>query len=600
MRYIDYMNEFTVIDETKAVLLSRMRQRVKQLNAAQIKRERTSIAVVTPKKANTFKLYPKRWIAVLTSIALVATAAPIVYFTIPKNGGTPDNIVENNPGNTPGNTPGDTPGDTTDTYYTLSLDYMKNLKVDVEGVTAYGIRRNLGATQNADTGKAKKTASTFAAKFADEPETPAAEPNYYLYSTNENYEYGNVEYDSKGIQKVTFVKNTEVTEDVYDANGKIIDSNRKMTQEELNGQINKIYTTKEYTFIQFVPILESPEGDSPYSNYYPYKDKNGNIQQESVTVRPKVMTYDENGVAEFDKTDYYSSNLTASFVIDNTTGYIYKIENFHILSFRNGLVQGNDKYYYSISTDKEHNLIFTDVLPNKSVSVQNVFMDKYGWIYVANDKIEDVDDERKIVYTTQGEKYAIDSDRNVYCVGLKITHKIVDGNKEPYENHGILRVSCLYYLYSFSNHKDIIMYDEFVVRNDHVPADNPDSKFRLNISGADTTPRWFDNNYDTIITLSKNKLYYLRVDLHTFPDEKILLTVDKDFIQLSDLTLYEDKNYYMTIGNDRYKIDNVYYHTDTTKTSYYHIVQTVTGVELVELTSKTYTDNVFIFQPINK
>lgn len=56
----------------------------------------------------------------------------------------------------------------------------------------------------------------------------------------------------------------------------------------------------------------------------------------------------------------------------------------------------------------------------------------------------------------------------------------------------------------------------------------------------------------------------------------------------------------MNVGNDRYKIYNVYYRTGTNETTYYRLLKSPNGVELVEITSKSYTDNVFIFQPINK
>lgn len=46
---------------------------------------KTSNGSMANKKPNTFKLYPKRWIAVFTSFLLVVCLAPIVYFSLPNS-----------------------------------------------------------------------------------------------------------------------------------------------------------------------------------------------------------------------------------------------------------------------------------------------------------------------------------------------------------------------------------------------------------------------------------------------------------------------------------------------------------------------------------
>ena len=580
MKYKDYMDLFTVSPEIKSSVFNGIKQREKQIGTQTAENHAESIAP-TPKIKNTFKLHIKRWIAIATSLVLLAVLTPIIYFSVPKNNDRPDDV-----------------------HVSFSLGYMKNLMIDVDGVTAYSIRKNLNSTRSSGAGTVKKSISLLSAELSDRQKgsTSATEPKFYLYSTNENYEYGNVEYDSNGIQKVTFVKNTEIDGDVYDDSGNIIDSNRKITQDEINGQVNKIFTTKEYTYIQFVALVGS-------SGEYPYMNANGNIYYEYVNVRPEGMTYDENGVAEFDMTDYYSSNLTASFVIDNSTGYIYKIENLHIKSFHNGLVVSNNGYYYLISTDENHNLIFTDVLPNKDVSVIDVIMDKYGWLFLVNDRINSVDSERKVLYTTELKKYAFDRDYNVYVwnysdpVGYyRVTHKMVDGKEEPYKNHGFLNLTLLY------DSTNIVLYKDLTVKSVRKSlAYNPDTDCGLFVDSRNPEintywgiSTWFDNNYDMIIAHCNNALYYATVDLNDYVDKKVTLYVEDDFTQFADFKLFGAENYYMSVGNDRYKINNVCYRVSANETAYYRIVRTTTGLELVELTSKSYRDNVFIFQPINK
>lgn len=603
MLYRDYISQFTVGDEAKTTMFNKIQQRTQTVGT-----EGADIPTYTPaastKRGNTLTMHPKRWIAIAASFLLLVVALiPIIYYAVKNNNPVTD--------------------------YSFSLDYMKNLMVDADGVTAYSIRKNIDAPQTVAAVKTEKTISLLAAKLSDDvldsKNTANSQPNYYLYSTNENYEYGNVEYDSKGIQKVTFIKNTEVTEDVYDDNGNLIDSNRKIAQEEIDGQINKMYTTKQFTYIQFVPKVGS-------SGYYSYTDSNGKIKNEYVEIRPDSMVYDEKGVSDFDSGDwnilhnsdgglriwnpnkpaYYSSALSSSFVIDNFTGYIYKIENIAICGFLNGLVVDNNAYVYSVDTDSDHNLVFTDILPNKDVTVYNAVLDNYGWTFVANDVVDSVDSERKVIYTTEN-KYVVDSDRNVYVWSYitgaieHLAQKMIDGEAVTFENKGIIRdIECLrtnYHIIPIGMYEDLNIYGFNMDGLGIYAAYNHEKHCGLGVEYG-TTYRigyhWLNTNYDNIIAMDNGILYYRSVNLADYCDGETILEIEKDFTKLSNLTLYEAEDYYMTVGNDQYKINDVYYHAGLNETKYYHIVRTTTGVELVELTSKSYTDNVFIFQPINK
>ena len=262
---------------------------------------------------------------------------------------------------------------TPQTLTSFQISYMSDLMIDVEQVTAFGIRQDI----DSDSGASVVNVSFVANIVNDNQEQKKPRKNYYLYSTTETYEYGNIEYDENTISKVTFKKNTSINKDVYDKDGNLITSETTIEQKDIDSQINKIYTTKQYTFMQFVARVES-------SGLYNYKDLNGEIKTEYVTLRPDSLTYDEYGVAEFDKTDYFSGNLTASFVLDNSTGYIYKIENFHIKSFKNGLIVDDNGYIYSIKIDSDKNLVFTDIMPNKGVQIKGVAIDADGYIFVCN------------------------------------------------------------------------------------------------------------------------------------------------------------------------------------------------------------------------
>lgn len=549
----------------------------------------------------------------------------------------------------------------------LSLGYMENLMVDVEGTTAYSIRKETETSGAARAsyqagGESKKAAvSLLSASVVQEGVQPLAakdKSHNYLYSTNESYEFGNVEYDETGITRVTFMKNKEVTGDVYDDNGNLIDAEREITQEELDSQINKIYTTREYTYLQFVAPVEG-------SGTYTYRTADGATGKEDVELRPEGMTYDENGVAEFDKGDYFTGELTASFVIDNETGYIYKIENLHILRFENGLLWAKSKNvesYFSIGTDENDNLVFTDVMPNKDVTVEGVFLDPYGWTYVLNNRVDEKISESKIIYTTRRADYLFDSEGNVYhnvgyssegdyfaageyswgssSGGFVSLCPMVDGI-ETWPVIGDYLNNAKYYNVAFDDnpivrtvkyltgeacvitgfYKNLAIYCTAIYGGTTIASggyypDYPDGKVPdsmlnsaridvgLRISDYTSRPfasgHWLDENYDMLIVMSEdNRLCYAKVDLEACTKKQTTFKENK-FERLSELPMYEAEEYYLSVGSDKYKINDVYYNAGLNETIYYRIVRKGKGLVLEELFSRSYTDNVFIFQPINK
>ena len=644
MKYLEYMAQFTLIDEAKPALIGRMKQRARQLRTAgaSCAEAEASAGKVPAGKAaaiserrGPIRLHPIRWAAIFTSIALVLAGTPILAIFIPRGKVQVD-------------------------FTELRLDYMKDLMVDTEGVTAYSIRRETveepAAASLAAAGESKGPAISFFPDLVAEKggtmslAKSSKKERTYLYSTTESYEAGNVEYDEAGIQKVTFMKNREVTEDVYDENGQLIDSNRRIEQDELDGQINRMYTTKRFTFVQFVPILESQGAGFTsvggktlryeYANVC-YRGQDGTPAYDLLALRPHGMEYDENGISSFDcfqeddfvgRGVYFSSPFSASFVIDNTTGYFYKIEGFGISGFYSGLVVGaktnwdgrfldGQKSTYKLSVDADNNLVFTDIMPNKDILVKDAFTDNDGWAYVMNDLLDEIDPEKKIIYSTTGSdsitggKYTRDAQGDVYIYshvtdGMSIlstilTHKMVDGVPEPFENHGFLKLPVdLNSLYQDPSYFTISvflgMYDDLAIYsgNNGTLVSGKEGKVGLVVSGA-YYAQWFDDAFDMLLGSDENGLYYCPVDLAECVD-KLVTYEDKDFVRFSDLKLERAEEYYLNVGSDRYLIGNVYSHKEVNETKYYRVVRMETGLGLEELTSKSYADNVFIFQPINK
>ncbi len=162
----------------------------------------------------------------------------------------------------------------------------------------------------------------------------------------------------------------------YKVNYKGVGVETTITQDELNGEIDKLYVINGYTFISFVP-----EGQSQRPN-----DSN--------------LIYDYDGVSTYDKNGYYSSTTRQSFVIDNTTGYVYNLKAFSVDDIKNGIIKSSGRYYDMNVTDKRE-LSFTQIVKNETLRIYNIFKDKYGNKYVQNDYLNAYDAESKTVYYTK-------------------------------------------------------------------------------------------------------------------------------------------------------------------------------------------------------
>ncbi len=309
--------------------------------------------------------------------------------------------------------------------------------------------------------------------------------------------------------------------------------------------------------------------------------------------------------------------------------YFYKIENFGISAIGEGLVVGAEtdwdgcfldspKSTYKLSVDADNNLVFTDIMPNKDITVRDAFADNDGWAYVMNDLFDEIDLEKKIIYATYTAQggYIRDTQGDVYIysnvidemsiLSTTLTHKMVDGVPEPFENHGLLKLPFDWKTYHqnpyvFIDNDFLGMYDDLSLYggcDGGAFASGKEGEAGLAVSGT-YDAQWFDDAFDMLLGSDEDGLYYCPVDLAECVDG--LVTYGKeDFVRFTDLELGRVEEYYLNVGSDRYLIGNVYSHKEINETKYYRVVHTETGLGLEELTSKSYADNVFIFQPINK
>ena len=151
--------------------------------------------------------------------------------------------------------------------------------------------------------------------------------------------------------------------------------NVTVEQSEIDGVVDKLYTTPRYTFISFIP--------------------------RGATGRPAAdkLKYTYFGLTTYDEENYYSDKTRQSFVIDNDTGLVYKIENFKIAKIAYNLIfSADDSYVYDMKIDDQKQLVFYTLVSNPSVTIYEVHKDKYGHCFIWNDKIDDYDAEKDVRY----------------------------------------------------------------------------------------------------------------------------------------------------------------------------------------------------------
>ena len=225
----------------------------------------------------------------------------------------------------------------------------------IQDATALGISKKAGEENEVDyqktgVGEIKiayaSTQNSYAKKGGDK--------NYIIKTTNE-YSANAPESTQSGIVRVTFKK----TEGKEGENDKAV-----ITQDEVGGEIDKLYVMENYTFVSYVP-----EGSSK---------------------RPADvdLSFDTDGIAAYDKCDYFSSSDRQSFIIDNTTGYIYKIKNFYIKKISGGcLLSSNDNLIYDFKINERDEVEIFSLFQNDNVVWFSCFKDKYGNKFIQNNRL---------------------------------------------------------------------------------------------------------------------------------------------------------------------------------------------------------------------
>lgn len=490
----------------------------------------------------------------------------------------------------------------------LNISYIKDLAIDVDGLTGFAIKseEEVGTHKNSVQLASYNTSGQTYKVTADEQESGLA--RNYLYATKADCEQGDFVYSPDSVEKVSFKKNDSVKEEIYDSDGEVISSERRLTQEEIPAQINKFYATENFLFMQFVFVRQAKANDMLFEEGGHYYLNDYTVRYGEYTeVRPDDLVYDENGITEFDRTGYRNSEYVKNFVVDRATGYIYQIENFNIDVVFNTSIVGVDDgtesfryYYYRISVNPEGELLFTDVMPNREVWVYGVETDKYGYTFVWNDAINLIDKENKIYYFTDGDEYFIDDAQEVYQCDTNYPYTIsvmVNGEPQKYNNDKVLsglrrigREKDEMYMGYMGNYKG-----RFV-----------DYQGRIgNALWCPDNVRWLGNNFLTSTLLycdDDGGLYYKIIDIESCIESPVELTPPSDFQKISeDVGKLEAVEFYdMKVGKSVVRVKNAFTAKTPTGTKCYNAVKNGDKVELKLLQDKEYTQNVFIFQPLSK
>ncbi len=150
-----------------------------------------------------------------------------------------------------------------------------------------------------------------------------------------------------------------------------------ITQDEVEGQVDKLYVFHQYTFISFVPL---------------------NLNQRPLTENLFLSPHD--GIPAYDKEGFYSNSTRQSFVIDNNTGLIYKIEGINVgFNLWEGCVQEqSSEFPFHLRITEQNKLEFYSLHQNSSIETVQCKSDKLGNKFIANRSISTYNDRTNTLF----------------------------------------------------------------------------------------------------------------------------------------------------------------------------------------------------------
>ena len=147
-------------------------------------------------------------------------------------------------------------------------------------------------------------------------------------------------------------------------------------QSKVGGEIDKMSVySDQFTFVSFVPYGTSQR---------PADDD---------------LKYEADGIANYDKRDYYTNETRQSFIFDNYSGFIYLIKDFNIKYIHNNLLlSAGDNKVYDFKINEDNDLEIFALFNSNDLNYLNFFKDKYGNNVIQNDKLDKYDANTNTYY----------------------------------------------------------------------------------------------------------------------------------------------------------------------------------------------------------
>ncbi|MBQ0072421.1 MAG: hypothetical protein KBS81_11310, partial [Spirochaetales bacterium] len=252
------------------------------------------------------------------------------------------------------------------------------------------------------------------------------------------------------VQYAVVDEKDEEGDDLVGFDGEKLETGSIVSQDEIPGVLDKVYVAGDYTFVSYVVAdveqfrkNSSNTGNDHYNGsmsldatrigaywhslkiFWNYstsedyinfriedkswlgggQDRREDTTNEKLTMRGASNDYqmegEVDGVSYFDTFDYYTSNMRASFIIDNNTGLIYSVGDLN-LSLQKGVAIDAKLGPVTISTCEDGTLNVSQMVANPNIYIYKVFGDKYGQTFILNDTVE-TKQGNVCFFTTQGE-----------------------------------------------------------------------------------------------------------------------------------------------------------------------------------------------------
>lgn len=143
--------------------------------------------------------------------------------------------------------------------------------------------------------------------------------------------------------------------------------------------------------------------------------QNNGVNDARVDIRPEVdVSTAIEGLSIFDSYGYCSNDLRQSFIVDNHTGKLYRIENLEI-SVKNGIPYSDSDGPLRFKVDGNGSLVINRLIPNSEMTVYTFFKDKYDQVFVYTKSVPDfTDEELNVHYYNEYNKYIMAEDGTTY------------------------------------------------------------------------------------------------------------------------------------------------------------------------------------------